>query len=38
MTLRAADGRAVALGAIAAISIQAGQRQITREDLAPFSR
>ena len=36
LTLRAADGRAVPLSAIATISIQAGQRQITREDLAPF--
>lgn len=36
LTLRAADGRAVPLSAIAQISVQAGQRQITREDLAPF--
>ena len=36
LTLRAADGRAVPLSAIATVSIQAGQRQITREDLAPF--
>jgi len=36
MQIRAADGRAVALGSIAKISIAAGQRQITREDLAPF--
>ena len=36
LTVRAADGRAVALRTIASISIQAGQRQITREDLAPF--
>ncbi len=36
MTVRSADGRAVALRAIASINIAAGQRQITREDLAPF--
>jgi multidrug efflux pump subunit AcrB len=36
LTVRAADGRAVALRSIATISIAAGQRQITREDLAPF--
>ncbi|MEG3146740.1 efflux RND transporter permease subunit [Sphingomonas sp. RT2P30] len=36
LTLRAADGRSVALRSIATISIAAGQRQITREDLAPF--
>ncbi|MES2448954.1 MAG: efflux RND transporter permease subunit [Pseudomonadota bacterium] len=36
LTIRAADGRAVALRAIAQVSIAAGQRQITREDLAPF--
>ena len=36
LTLRSADGRAVPLSNIADISIQAGQRQITREDLAPF--
>jgi CzcA family heavy metal efflux pump len=36
LRLRAADGRAVALSAIAKVSIAAGQRQITREDLAPF--
>jgi multidrug efflux pump subunit AcrB len=36
LTIRAADGRAVALRSIASISIAAGQRQITREDLAPF--
>lgn len=36
LTVRAADGRAVALRAIAQVSIAAGQRQITREDLAPF--
>ncbi|TCM20651.1 CzcA family heavy metal efflux pump [Novosphingobium sp. PhB165] len=36
LTLRAPDGRTVPLRSIAAISIAAGQRQITREDLAPF--
>jgi CzcA family heavy metal efflux pump len=36
LPLRAADGRMVSLGAIARITIAAGQRQITREDLAPF--
>ena len=36
LTIRSADGRAVPLSSIAQISIQAGQRQITREDLAPF--
>ncbi len=36
LPLRATDGRTVALGRIAKISIAAGQRQITREDLAPF--
>nr|WP_295661957.1 efflux RND transporter permease subunit [Polymorphobacter sp.] len=36
LPLRAADGRTVTLGRIAKISIAAGQRQITREDLAPF--
>ncbi|MDH7974462.1 efflux RND transporter permease subunit [Sphingomonas sp. AR_OL41] len=36
LTVRAADGRSVALRSIATISIAAGQRQITREDLAPF--
>ncbi len=36
LPLRAADGRSVSLGRIAAIRIGAGQRQITREDLAPF--
>ena len=36
LTLRAADGRATPLSAVASVSIQAGQRQITREDLAPF--
>jgi CzcA family heavy metal efflux pump len=36
LTVRATDGRSVALRSIASISIAAGQRQITREDLAPF--
>ncbi|MDB5714924.1 MAG: efflux transporter permease subunit [Sphingomonadales bacterium] len=36
LTLRAPDGRTVSLGSIAKIGIAAGQRQITREDLAPF--
>ena len=36
LPLRAPDGRATTLGAIARIGIQAGQRQLTREDLAPF--
>ncbi|MFA5962702.1 MAG: efflux RND transporter permease subunit [Sphingomonas sp.] len=36
LTVRAADGRSVTLRSIASISIAAGQRQITREDLAPF--
>ena len=36
LTLRAADGRTVPLSVIAAVSIKGGQRQITREDLAPF--
>lgn len=36
LVVRAADGRTVALGSIAQISIAAGQRQLTREDLAPF--
>jgi len=36
LPLRAADGRTVALRQVAMVSIAAGQRQITREDLAPF--
>ena len=36
LPLRATDGRTVALGRVARIAIAAGQRQITREDLAPF--
>jgi multidrug efflux pump subunit AcrB len=36
LLIRAPDGRTSTLGSIAKISITAGQRQITREDLAPF--
>ncbi|WP_375395752.1 efflux RND transporter permease subunit [uncultured Sphingomonas sp.] len=36
LLIRAADGRTVPLRAIARVGIAAGQRQITREDLAPF--
>ncbi|HLZ78596.1 MAG TPA: efflux RND transporter permease subunit [Sphingomonas sp.] len=36
LLLRATDGRTTRLSAIAKVSIVAGQRQITREDLAPF--
>ena len=36
LPLRSADGRTTSVGSIAQISILAGQRQITREDLAPF--
>jgi multidrug efflux pump subunit AcrB len=36
LLIRAPDGRTATLGSIARISIAAGQRQITREDLAPF--
>lgn len=36
LTLRSADGRSVPLSDIAQVTIQAGQRQIMREDLAPF--
>jgi CzcA family heavy metal efflux pump len=36
LLLRAPDGRTTTLGSIATIGIAAGQRQITREDLAPF--
>ena len=36
LPLRSPDGRTTTLGAIAKIGIQAGQRQLTREDLAPF--
>jgi CzcA family heavy metal efflux pump len=36
LMLRAPDGRTAALSSIARINIAAGQRQITREDLAPF--
>ncbi|MEO6248979.1 MAG: efflux RND transporter permease subunit [Sphingomicrobium sp.] len=36
LPLRSADGRSVSLGQVAKVSVTAGQRQITREDLAPF--
>lgn len=36
LPLRAADGRIVSLNRIADVRIIGGQRQITREDLAPF--
>jgi CzcA family heavy metal efflux pump len=36
LLLRAPDGRTARLSSIATIRIAAGQRQITREDLAPF--
>ncbi len=36
LPLRATDGRLVTLGQVARIGIAAGQRQITRENLAPF--
>ncbi|HEY0270348.1 MAG TPA: efflux RND transporter permease subunit, partial [Sphingomonas sp.] len=36
LLVRAPDGRTAMLGSIAKIRIAAGQRQITREDLAPF--
>ncbi|MEO7681009.1 MAG: efflux RND transporter permease subunit [Sphingomonas sp.] len=36
LTVRSSDGRAVTLRSIASVTIAAGQRQITREDLAPF--
>ena len=36
LLIRSADGRTVPLRSIAKIGITAGQRQITREDLAPF--
>ena len=36
MSLRSADGHLVSLNSVASIGIAAGQRQITREDLAPF--
>jgi len=36
LPLRSADGRVTTVGAIAQVNIVAGQRQITREDLAPF--
>ena len=36
LVLTAPDGHAVRLGSIARISIDPGQKQLTREDLAPF--
>ncbi|WP_206239640.1 efflux RND transporter permease subunit [Novosphingobium terrae] len=36
LSLRSADGRVITLGSIAQVGILAGQRQITRENLAPF--
>jgi CzcA family heavy metal efflux pump len=36
LPLRATDGHAVRLGSIAKVSIDPGQQQLTREDLAPF--
>ena len=36
LILRAPDGRTAALHQVAHVEIAAGQRQITREDLAPF--
>ncbi|UZW56747.1 efflux RND transporter permease subunit [Sphingobium sp. JS3065] len=36
LILRAPDGRTAALNQVAHVEIAAGQRQITREDLAPF--
>jgi CzcA family heavy metal efflux pump len=36
LVLTAPDGHAVRLGAIAKVSINPGQQQLTREDLAPF--
>ena len=36
MPLIAADGHSVRLGQIAQVRIEAGQKQLTREDLAPF--
>jgi CzcA family heavy metal efflux pump len=36
LVLTAPDGHAVRLGAIAKVSINPGQHQLTREDLAPF--
>ena len=36
LPLRSPDGRMTTVGAVARISILAGQRQLTREDLAPF--
>lgn len=36
LPLTAPDGHTVRLGSVARISIQGGQKQLTREDLAPF--
>ncbi len=36
LVLTTPDGRAVRVGQIAVVSIAAGQKQLTREDLAPF--
>ena len=36
LRLRSPDGRLVSLSRVATVGIAAGQRQITREDLAPF--
>lgn len=36
LPLTAPDGHAVRLGQVANVSVVAGQRQVTREDLAPF--
>lgn len=36
MPMIAADGHSVRLGQVAKVSVEAGQKQLTREDLAPF--
>jgi len=36
LPLRSPDGRTTTLGSIARVNIEAGQRQLTREDLSPF--
>jgi multidrug efflux pump subunit AcrB len=36
LTLTAPDGHAVTVGQVADLTVQAGQQQLTREDLAPF--
>jgi multidrug efflux pump subunit AcrB len=36
LTLTAPDGHSVTVGQIADVQVQAGQQQLTREDLAPF--